>query len=188
MKLVVVFPDNSVEIDGEPVKWTVEEFRRHSIELVREKVGVLGSSERKEMGGREFIIFPTREHPGVVYADANDKRQLQQEGINKDKRGWTCNESEDATNTEGEGFSQRGHKPPKHPATERLGVKLKDSLTSRGIYEPSWQENWTEVATRLCRVDDGIPNRVDRIKSGGNAIVPQVAAEIFKAIKAVEGK
>jgi DNA (cytosine-5)-methyltransferase 1 len=47
-----------------------------------------------------------------------------------------------------------------------------------------WEEPWYEVAARFCRVDDGIPNRVDRLKSLGNAIVPEVAYEIFKAIDA----
>jgi len=54
--------------------------------------------------------------------------------------------------------------------------------------EGCWQEHWYEVATRLCRVDDGVPRRVDRLKSLGNAIVPQVVEQIFRAIKEVEGK
>jgi len=49
-----------------------------------------------------------------------------------------------------------------------------------------WQEPWFEVATCLCGMDDGVPNRVDRLKSLGNAIVPQIAFQFFKMIKEIE--
>ena len=54
----------------------------------------------------------------------------------------------------------------------------------------AWDEPWIEAATRLCRMDDGLPRRVDRVnrlKALGNSIVPQVAYEIMEAIVAVEG-
>ena len=59
----------------------------------------------------------------------------------------------------------------------------------------NWDKSWLEVATELCGVDDGLPagldglklskagHRRERLKSLGNAIVPQVAVEIMKAIK-----
>lgn len=53
-----------------------------------------------------------------------------------------------------------------------------------------WQEPWIEAATRLCTVDDGLSGglvrprgwRVNALKAAGNAIVPQIAYEIMKAI------
>lgn len=74
------------------------------------------------------------------------------------------------------------------PDTESKGLErgMQSGFSTYNYQWQSWNENWYEVATRLCRVDDGIPNRVDRLKCLGNAIVPQVAFQIFKAIKETE--
>lgn len=42
--------------------------------------------------------------------------------------------------------------------------------------------DWGDTTPRICREIDGIPNRVDRLKSLGNAVVPQQAYPIFAAI------
>ena len=50
----------------------------------------------------------------------------------------------------------------------------------------AWGVPWPEAATRFCRMDDGVPSRVDRIKSLGNAIVPEQIFPVFKAIAEIE--
>lgn len=64
-----------------------------------------------------------------------------------------------------------------------------------------WREHWYEVATRICRVDDGLSAGMDgigdvpkattkgkahRLEALGNAIVPQIALQIFNAINMAE--
>lgn len=54
-----------------------------------------------------------------------------------------------------------------------------------------WSEPWPQVAARLCRLDDGLPSGIPRprgwrnaaLKAYGNAIVPQVAEQIFRTIE-----
>ena len=44
----------------------------------------------------------------------------------------------------------------------------------------SWRSSWWELEPAICRVANGIPARVDRLRCLGNAIVPQVAEVVAR--------
>jgi len=60
----------------------------------------------------------------------------------------------------------------------------RDKQSARCSERPDGQ-NWKPEPS-ICRVANGIPRRVDRLRGLGNAIVPQIAMRIGQTIKAVE--
>jgi DNA (cytosine-5)-methyltransferase 1 len=139
----------------------------------RDRVWIIAhlSGERKESISQQGQRYSIKSKN----YDANDTRGEKSRGVSNFKWekiseiGQTDSDASDAAGSGLSGIRQGEFK----------GVLLH---AQRG----SWEENWPEVATRLCRVDDGVPNRVDRLKALGNAIVPQVAYEIIRRIAEIE--
>jgi len=107
---------------------------------------------------------------------------------NSDSHAPNANGSGSGTPTSGtDGNGTQGSEEQQLSQSEYSG---QDSIiTIANGSRNGWQEPWLEVATRLCRVDDGLPRQVDRVnrlKALGNAIVPQVAFEIMKSIINIE--
>ena len=94
-----------------------------------------------------------------------------------------------ASDTQNARLERRSRDRPQKTNT-RFGQSSRDT---------EWNQNWFEVATRLCRMDDGLSEKLVRLPDGtkisysrwrkealkayGNAIVPAVAMKILEAIR-----
>lgn len=107
---------------------------------------------------------------------------------------------DDPTNTSSErlrGRSLRGRQDREWQMDEDERQRAEVRGQNQGRSRRDWNQDWRKVAIATCNagMDDGLPREVDgisysfakwrneSIKAYGNAIVPQVAMEIFRAIK-----
>ena len=150
----------------------------------------------------------------ISYNEKQRKRRLSIQQRNKGQEGINTNRQNKkyVTNTDSIGISQsseritseftnkngkKGRISTDTKSKRQSGRNLRDDTGNKSeniesrdqsrskTFKYLWE--W-ESEPRMGRVADGISNRVDRLKSLGNAIVPQVAYEFFKIIKEIEAK
>ena len=148
--------------------------------------GKSGSMETIRRGRKDDPMSPKESNPhasdtdniGGVRGDTNKATQGGKVGP-QEYQGNAC-DARDASCVRLERESRRG-----------TGQEFEDGFM--GNKQGDWDIPWLEVATRFCRVDDGLPawvyrHRVKRLKALGNAIVPAVAFEILRGIAEIESK
>ncbi len=117
---------------------------------------------------------PPRKSDGIIEQGCNNNDESK-ERREQAKLNIRCSDVlQSNTNTDDKGL-QGG---------EKFGIvkksREKQNKQSSGLFQSAWDKFPTKPA--ICGGNDGIPDRMDRIKALGNAIVPQVSYQIFKAI------
>lgn len=167
--------------------WVVGENVAGIINMALDKV--LSDLEGQGYATRTFLIpacgvnAPHQRYRTAIVAHANRIGQFHRtDEVKPAERGKppqpeSCRCCENMADTSSKGFQDgSGKKMPEEQDAERY-------YSRRG--EPDGTRQWA-VEPNVGRVAHGIPNRVDRIKCLGNAVVPQQFYPIFRAIVEIE--
>ena len=137
------------------------------------------SVEARHRRDRCFIIAHRED-----VANPHGERQLQQSGSEREIGRWSGDSGEEERDV--------AHTIGSRGETWLSGQEQGQEGHSREFNHEGYQRPWWETGgewpaeSNVCRVVDGIPNRVDRIKSLGNAVVPQLIQAIGELVIAAD--
>jgi DNA (cytosine-5)-methyltransferase 1 len=120
-------------------------------------------------------------------ADTDDQRQLQPQRLERDKRRWLGNGSEDVADADEPRLERWLRESLLECADERLAWESgsssdADSEPAIGPAIPWGERGQWLIEPDVGRVANGVPRRMDRLKQLGNAVVPKVPKIIGDAI------
>lgn len=154
----------------------------------RERVWIVGYSEsyhkqRNRLCEGELQESTRRSNCDSIITNPCSKRlqRCKQDGKITEEKCWSQSHGSASKQDKASIHSESRRRTEREGWSKWYGENIGEGY--RGQQDP----HWFEVATRLCRVDDGLPSwvvrhRTNRLKALGNAIRPQVVYEIFKAI------
>jgi DNA (cytosine-5)-methyltransferase 1 len=123
-------------------------------------------------------------HTGELDEGGNRATTKRSEGANEQER--EASHRERVWIESGASGEDATHTSSKRPQEQRQsGRSCHSAKNGEWQVDRAFDDGIWEFEPGVGRVADGIPHRVDRLQALGNAIVPQVAYEIFQAIEAL---
>jgi DNA (cytosine-5)-methyltransferase 1 len=152
---------------------------RNADSINDEKIRQLQGGERTESGGICADVADT-DNAGNRASECDTDGNRAESGQKRAKQPQprTCGCGDDVPNTDSEGL--QGHRGKRQPLPKRAS----EWSTWDSSKAPDFG-NW-EFEPDVGRVANGVSNRVDRLKCLGNAVVPQQAYTVFKAVYDIE--
>jgi DNA (cytosine-5)-methyltransferase 1 len=154
---------------GYDCRWCVISAASVGARHVRKRWFLLGYSQHARSSATEG-----RSCDGVLPSSRESKEECQAQEVGQSSGASSL--SSDVAHTDSE-RQQEAHNMSMRREEE------KSSNNGEYLHYQS-REHWQETVDGICRVSDGIPYQVDRIKSLGNAVVP---AQVQKAFKILMG-
>lgn len=150
--------------------------------------GILGGTNKNKNREWNADQLKRPNSAPISLPDADHVRELQQKRCVGNVRGRTLNCGCDVSDSNSQRLEEQRdsitdrQKLPGAECGSRRSAEPRLGRVDDGL--PGWLDrDWWSVEPDIPRVSKGIPDRVNRLKALGNAVVPAWAYPIFKAIK-----